>query len=369
MKFEYDVIIVGGGPAGSTAGYLLSRNSLDVLIIDKFKFPREKLCGGLLSNMAVKTLKEIYDEDLSSLKGKNIINYETDKYKIYYGKKFMGEYFSKCGFNFVERKVFDNYLLQKAKEAGAKILEGEKVLSIDFFKNEIKTSSGKFFKGKYIIGADGVNSIVRRNFPKKYFNPINWKFNLAIAYETFIDRKILKRDIKDITAFFKFLNYGYAWIFPNKEKILAGAGGLIRKNKNNFSKCFNFLFEYLDLKKEDLKELKIKKHLVPFGNFLIHPFFNNTFLIGDAAGFVNPLSGDGIYFALKSANIVADFIIKNLKGEKKNLENIYKKRYFKNLYLELSYFKILRNFFYPLVKYFPFFPFNIILKIITKGCN
>lgn len=369
MKFEYDVIIVGGGPSGSTAGYILSSDSLDVLIIDKFKFPREKLCGGLLSKKAVKIFKKIYKEDVNYLKEKNIINFETNKYKIFYGKKFIGNFISKNGFNFVERTTFDYYLLQKAKEAGAKILEGEKVLSIDFFKNEIKTSSGKIFKGKFIIGADGVNSIIRRNFPEKYYNQKKWKFNLAIGYEAFIDRKILKRDIKEIIVFFKLIDYGYAWIFPNREKVLAGAGGLIRKNKNNFSKCFEFLFEYLNLKKEDLKELKIKKHLVPFGNFIIHPFFNNTFLIGDAAGFVNPLSGDGIYFALKSANIVADFIIKNLKGEKKNLENIYKKRYFKNLYLELSYFKILRNFFYPLVKYFLFFPFNIILKIITKGCN
>ncbi len=362
MKFEYDVIIVGGGPSGSTTGYILSKNSIDVLIIDKFKFPREKLCGGLLSNKAVKIFQEIYNEDLKLLREKNIINFETNKYKIYCGKKFTGEYFSRNGFNFVERPAFDNYLLQKAKEEGAEILEGEKVLSVDLWKNEVKTSSGKFFKGKYIIGTDGVNSIIRRNFPEKYYNPKKWKFNLAIGYEAFIDREILKSDIKDIIVFFKLIDYGYAWIFPNKEKILAGAGGLIRKNKNNFPKCFDFLFEYLDLKKEDLKELKIKKHLLPFGNFLSYPFFNNTFLIGDAAGFVNPLSGDGIYLALKSANIVADFIIKNLKNEKKNLENLYKKRFFKDLYFELLYLKIIRNLFYSYIKYLPFIPFNFILN-------
>jgi len=362
MKFEYDVVIVGGGPAGSTAGYILSRNSIDVLVIDKFKFPREKLCGGLLSNKAVKILREIFDEDVKSLKEKDLINFETKKYEIVSDGKIIGNFTSKNGFYFVERAVFDHYFIQKAKNSGADILEGDGVISVDLFKNEVKTISGKIFKGKYIIGADGVNSIIRKNFPEEFFKKDKWKKNLASAYEVFIDRKDLKFNIDHLIIFFKYLNFGYGWLFPNNEKILIGVGGLIRKNNEKIIKYFNEIFQYLNLDGDILKEKRIKGHLLPFGNFLMRTIFNKTFLIGDSAGFVNPLSGDGLYYSYKSAKLTAEFILGYIKEKKKNLESSYTKMIFKKLYLELIYLSIVRNLFYSYIKYFPFFPIKLFLK-------
>ena len=80
----YDVIIVGGGPAGSTAGYLLCNFGFNVIIIDKSNFPRRKLCGGLISYKTLKLLDRIFGETESSLRTKHILNFQSDHYEVFY---------------------------------------------------------------------------------------------------------------------------------------------------------------------------------------------------------------------------------------------------------------------------------------------
>ena len=79
----YDVLIIGAGPAGSTAAFILAGKGLNVLVIDKHKFPRKKLCAGLLTWKTIKTLEEIFKTDLNYLKSQGVINYQSEKYAIY----------------------------------------------------------------------------------------------------------------------------------------------------------------------------------------------------------------------------------------------------------------------------------------------
>ena len=78
QSVDYDVTIVGGGPGGSTAGYLLNRLGLNVQIIDKDVFPRQKLCGGILTLKTFKLLKRVFGETVESLLDKHIINFSTN---------------------------------------------------------------------------------------------------------------------------------------------------------------------------------------------------------------------------------------------------------------------------------------------------
>ncbi len=339
QKSDFDVIIVGAGPSGSTSGYVLSDNGLRVLIIDKEVFPRQKLCGGLLTLKTLRLLQSIFNETENSLKEKHILNYDSDCYEVFFRNRRLAKNSVNIPFYFVNREVYDHFLLSKAKNAGADILEGERVTSINQLTNEVKTSTGKTFKAKYIIGADGVNSKVRQEVFTKNSNSKMWQKNLAMGLEIVIDRKKLERQIDHPIIYFGYVNCGYSWIFPNKERIIVGMGGLNRKNKKGVAKSFYSFLSSLGLPVQ--QNSRAKGHLVPYGNFLMEPIQGRILLVGDAGGFVDPIFGEGIFYAQETAFLASIAILQNEFG-KKELQRSYLDMLQRYVYPELIYAKKLR---------------------------
>lgn len=345
-RLKYDVIIVGGGPAGSTAGYILSNFGLKVLIVDKKIFPRSKLCAGLITHRTYKLLIKIFGETEESLKNSNIFNFETNCYDVFYKDKLLGKRELNFPFYFVDRSFYDNFLLKKAQKAGAEIAQGENVLSIDLLENKVMTSNGKIWNSKYIIGADGANSVVRGSFPKKIIDKRKWRHNLATGLQILIDTADLKRKIKNTSIFYGFLNWGYSWVFLKNETIIVGLGGLNRKNKYNLLKSFQYFTNFLGI--DHNKISNIKGHPIPFGNFILKPVYENTALVGDAAGLADPLTGEGIYYAQKSAEL-ASFAIYESLYNKKDLKTSYISLLKKHFFWELVFKKNIR---WPLFGFF-----------------
>ena len=188
-RTDYDVVIVGGGPGGSTAAYQLTKFGFQVLIIDKENFPRPKLCGGLLTQKTFRVLNRVFGETESTLADKHILNFRADNYEIFYKDKPLVKKHSDIPFLFVERKIYDSFLLEKAREAGAEIIEGEKVKATDLSAAEVVTSNGRRFRSRFIVGADGVNSMVRRElFSAGRIDGREWGRNLATGLEVFVNR-------------------------------------------------------------------------------------------------------------------------------------------------------------------------------------
>ena len=366
MNYESDVAIVGAGPAGSTAAYVLAKLGLNVIIIDKSSFPRDKLCGGLLSSKSVRLLEKIFDETEESL-NKKIINFSSNIFQVMFKEKTLAKYYSKTPTYFVERTVYDNFLLDKAISSGATFIQNETVKKVDLDSNALFTSKGNKIISKYIVGADGANSIVRKEFENNGIICKDiWRNNLGITLEISIDKKKLPIEKNIIYLYFGYIKNGYAWIFPNMDKSIIGIGGLLKDiNNDSINDMFiDFLISLgFDKKTIDSFIKKIRGHPIPFGNYIEKPIYKKTILIGDAAGFVNPITGEGIYYAHKSAEIAANAILKDYINQGKLEED-----YINNLNLFLLpelfnskksrnlYFKIFNN--YYLAKIASFYMFK-----------
>ena len=114
---KYDVIIIGAGPAGSTAGYLLSKFGLRVLLIDKSNFPRQKLCGGLLTFKTYELIKRIFT--LSSNDFDKLINFSSKTFKLYYKDNLLLDGESDKPFYFVERDKYDLFFVIRCNSISA----------------------------------------------------------------------------------------------------------------------------------------------------------------------------------------------------------------------------------------------------------
>jgi geranylgeranyl reductase family protein len=361
MSTQYDVVIVGAGPAGSTAAYILSQKGYNILLLDKEHFPRKKLCGGCLTAKTLWQLKRVFNETEESLTKNNIINFKSFRFDVRYKTKVLVSPISPLSYYFVDRQVYDAFLLQKAKAAGAEVSEGEKVtdmgvapLTVYCPGNENKvfpgeltltTSRERLIKTKFIIGADGANSIVRTKLLReKKINGSRWHRNLAYCLEIFIPRKGDHETLEFPILSFGYLRYGYSWIFPNKDRLVVGIGGLERKNKDLPGKFEKFLSDY---NLGGIDSYKIQGYPLPFGNSLSTPFYRNILLVGDAAGLVDPMLGEGIYQAHKSGELAAKAIIDTLENRTHGGPGVnYLDSLQKHLFTEFIYARRFRWFLY-----------------------
>ncbi len=294
MKSEYKTIIIGAGPGGLIAGQHLE----NALILEKRKeIGKPVQCVG----MSVQSL---------SKQGINP-NPHWAKSTIYKVERIMpnGRKIGRANKEpigyVVKRQLFEKELLKNVK---AKVILGEEVIDIRKHNHlwKIITKNNGIFYGRYIIGADGFNSIVRKiifpNSKNKLSSAIGLEY--SVKFLNTIDSRCVK--------FYLNNNYykGYGWVFPTSD-YSANIG--IGSEDNNLD--FNYLIEEI-LKKvsKDYGKYNIEESMRGITGSMIKPFslfYNNTFLIGDAAGLNDPIFKAGTNQAMISANIASQCIIEN----------------------------------------------------------
>jgi len=296
---HYNVVIVGGGPAGASLGFLLQRAGISNCIIDKKTFPRDKLCGGLLTKKTVNLLREIYHTD--------DFTYEriSTSLELFLGMQELSSVITESCFVLVERRDFDNDLIKKYKSIGGMLLEERQILKVNIERKCLILDNKEDIQYDFLIGADGANSQIRKLIDKKY-QPN------ALC----IEANCQEQNINDnISIYFSTIKNGYAWCFPKKDYYTVGIGGTIKQNKKMRE---SFLCFTNDINKS-IEIKKIRGALIPFGQYVKKPYSNNIILVGDAAGLVDPITGEGIYFALRSAQYayeaICEFMISGLSVE------------------------------------------------------
>lgn len=298
-NLAYDVVVVGGGPAGSAASHTARRHGLSTLLIDKKVFPRDKLCGGLLTPRSKALFERIFAQtwDERLISSSDTIAFSSQ-----------GEYLATVSDHqtlyFCMRKEFDNYLHTLAAASGVEMALGVSVVAIDLESHSITLSDGRVVHYGVLIGADGVNSQIARVLFGSSFNQETIGFGLEVE----IPRDDLPQQDNVIEVDFSAAAWGYGWVFPKKRTYTVGVGGIHQENPDLKAN----LRSYLTARGLLPDAYKIKGHFIPFGDYRRSPGQGAVLLVGDAAGAVDPITGEGIAYAFETgclaANAAADAI-------------------------------------------------------------
>jgi len=295
----YDVIIAGGGPAGSIAAERAARSGLDVLMLEKAVYPRHKTCGGGVTQKAL---------DIIGGLDKGLIERETFGARIFLPdyRNFAGMLETRVAV-MTRRANLDHWLANRAGDRGAVVHDGEAVKDVLFTEDcvEVVTSENRY-RSRMIIGSDGVNSTVARRSGIR----TRWGADIGTCLEAEVELGETGVDecVGDRLVEFYFIgDRGYGWIFPKRDHISIGIGEFaprVSDLKGSFSR---FVRDVSIRKNIDIEGRinGINSYRIPAGGFDRRIHGDRVLLTGDAAGFVDPFLGEGIYYALKSGEIAA----------------------------------------------------------------
>lgn len=321
---QSDVIIAGGGPSGSLAAYELARQGISVVLLEKTLFPRYKVCGAGLTH---KILKEI------PFNIEPVLETEIHTFTFSSGfKEVFTRHNSDPLIYCTMREKLDAFMLKKAEEAGAKIFYGTRVTDINQNKDgvEIATKNGHF-RSRLLIGADGAASAVARCAGLRE----NIMPGLAWEAEIQTDPAVVKTFSQTVFLDWGTFPGGYGWVFPKKEHFSIGVGGpahLSRWMLPYYRQFLGYLethfFDHPDVQaafssksQERLKTLSLKAWPIPV-RIKKSRFHDRRILVaGDAGGLTDPLTGEGIYYAVKSGKLAAEACSLYLQSKQQSLQS------------------------------------------------
>jgi len=302
---RFDAIVVGAGPAGSTAAFCLSRAGARVLLLDRQRFPRDKPCGGGLTYRAVRQLPVPVDAVVEDVVDRVELGF---RYGRHFERRSDGPLIL-----MTQRRRLDAYLAEQAAGAGADLRDGVRATALELENGgAIVRFDGTAASASVVIGADGANGLTARSLGLLETRRHGVAFEGNVPYgedaARFRGRALL--DLGTVPG-------GYAWAFPKGDHVNVGVGGWetegprLREHLERACKGYG-------LPQERLQELR--GYRLPLRGAGERPVRGHALAVGDAAGLVDPFSGDGIYEALLSARLAAEAGLDVLAGRAANLE-------------------------------------------------
>jgi geranylgeranyl reductase family protein len=284
----YDVAILGAGPAGSTAAYRLASAGASVLLLDKATFPRDKPCGGGVTGRAARLLpfsiQPVVEDAVARL-----------ECGLRYRHRITRHARSPLAY-MTQRRRLDHFLLQKAAEAGAEVREGE-------------TADARELDARIVIGADGCNgtSAKQLGLAEGIVHGValeaNYPYQARWSGAMVVEIAVIRG--------------GYGWIFPKGDHVNVGVGGNGEEGPRLRTELRRMCEAYgIDPDSAtDMKGYRLPQRLP--GTTLAR---GTTAVIGDAAGLVDPFTGDGMYEAFLSARLVSEAALDVLAGGAESLD-------------------------------------------------
>jgi geranylgeranyl reductase family protein len=299
---RYDVIVVGAGPAGSTTAYRLARAGARVCLLDRARFPRDKPCGGGLTLRAVRELPFSVEP---------VVEDRVDTIEL--GFRYTRRWSRRAQKPLVlmtQRRRLDAFLAEQAAGAGAEFRDGVKVTGVE--AGGAVTIGGERLEADVVVGADGANGPTARalGMPAKEHG-VALEGNVGYAH---VSRERFRgRAVAQLGA----VPGGYAWVFPKGDHVNVGVGGWQSEGPGLRERLRELCAAY-EIDEANVHELR--GHRLPMRGASRRAVDRRVLLVGDAAGLVDPLSGDGMYEAFISGRLAAEATLELLHGRAADLE-------------------------------------------------
>ncbi|MEP7252336.1 MAG: geranylgeranyl reductase family protein [Ginsengibacter sp.] len=342
---QFDVVIVGAGPAGCTAAYMLSGKGLKIALLDKDIFPREKICGDAFGADVTKqfhSINEALTQKLQQFAGKvpsNGVRFFSPNHQ-----QMDVEFASpknKFGGGFVARRLdFDHfYFSEVSKLPDVEIFQDQQVTEVAIQPDKISLkTAGSCFEAKFALGADGAHSILNKRLTGNKVEKDHYSAGLRQYYSNV---KGFHHSNYIELHFYKELLPGYLWVFPLPNGHANVGLGMLskdvsRKKINLKEKLTELLKNHPNLKERfrDAKPLEnIQGYGLPLGSVKRSISGERFLLLGDAAGLIDPFTGEGIANAIRSGRVAASHIIKAF--EQNRFDADFNKQYDKEIYYKM----------------------------------
>lgn len=317
--FDSDVIVVGGGPAGATAAHRIAQAGLKVILVDQQTFPRDKVCGDFVGPVALVELGALGIVNLPEYRSTNVVRRAA---LCLDGKELISrlipdvEGLPSYG-RVIPRMILDKWILDLAREAGVHILEGFRVRGFETRNGGIDLvvdgpAGNRNLRTRLLIGGDGSNSTTAR-FLRGKPPPTCDRIIGVRAYFEGVDGPPDQADLCFTTESFP----GYCWLFPtDKSSANIGVGmalDTVPRYSSNPRELLCRLIERDAALMRRLRKARMVGRIAGWPLTTYNPRLpivgNRIMLIGDAAGLINPLNGEGLQYALLSARWASDVAI------------------------------------------------------------
>jgi geranylgeranyl reductase family protein len=292
---RFDVLVAGAGPAGSATAMYLARGGARVLLADRARFPRDKPCGGGLTGRALRHAPC----DVTP-----VVEHVVDRMVLRLGyKRRFARSSSPPLILMTQRRRLDAHLAEQAAVLGVEFRDGTRVDGIAIGEGEITARvGGSTVSASYLVGADGANGVVATAAG------LGDGIVRGVALEGNASWEDLAAAPYARTAWVELgtVPGGYGWVFPKGDHGNVGVGGWMSEGPR-LRTHLDRLARVHGVDPTRLRE--VRGHRLPMRRLGSQPARGRVVLVGDAAGLVDPLSGDGIYEAWVSARLAADAIL------------------------------------------------------------
>ena len=293
---RYDVLVAGAGPSGSATAIHLARGGARVLLADRARFPRDKPCGGGVTGRALRQAPC----DISPVVERVVHTFEL---RLNHRRSFRRTSRDPL-ILMTQRRRLDAFLTEQAVEAGASFRDNARVEQVEIGGTGVEaTVGGEPVSADLLVGADGANGVVARAAG------LEAGIVRGVAVEGNVPWRLLDRDRYGSTAVIEFgaPAGGYGWLFPKDEHVNLGVGGWAEEGPRLRGHLARLARAYAI---DPAEIADVRGHRLPMRRIgASTPARDNVLLVGDAAGLVDPLSGDGIYEAFTSARLAAEAIL------------------------------------------------------------
>jgi geranylgeranyl reductase family protein len=289
---HFDVLVVGGGPAGSTTAYRLAEAGVSVLLVDKATFPRDKPCGGGLTVRAVRQCpvdpSPVVEEDVDVVELRFRYDAAVERRA------------AEPVIRMTQRRRLDAFLLEAARERGVEVRDGT---TVDVTRAPADV----------VIGADGANGTTARavGLGKGIVHGVAYEGNVpygVVSKARYAHRAVI--ELGEIPG-------GYGWVFAKGDHVNVGVGAWQSEGPRIREHLARVCFAH-DLDPEQLEG--VRGHRLPLRRPGARIAAERTLLVGDAAGLIDPVSGDGMYECFVSSRIAAAAVLDLLGGQASSLE-------------------------------------------------